>query len=354
MVLSTVRDGRKMLEIVDYNSLKITNIDFEDDCYNVYLGENHNYDANKIRYFYESPITPYSVVDYDIRTGERELLKQQKVIGGYDKTEYGMKMVHALSHDNKKIPVTLVFKKSLLKNDGSNPMLLEGYGAYGTFFDQDFSISRLSLLDRGVIYAIAHVRGGIEKGKLWHKEGMLKNKKNSFKDFISCAEYLTENGYTSSDRLVISGASAGGLLIAAVLNERPDICKAALLDVPFVDLVNTMTDPSLLAVVTEYDEWGNPQVKEYFEYMLSYCPYQNIQKKPYPEIFVRAGFYDPRVNYWEPLKWVSKIREHNTAKTKILLNIGMKGHSGYSGKFDLYREIANTYSFILYHMGIDK
>ena len=183
---------------------------------------------------------------------------------------------------------------------------------------------------------------------------MLLNKKNSFKDFISCVEYLTENGYTSSDRLVISGASAGGLLIAAVLNERPDICKAAVLDVPFVDVINTMTDPSLLAVVTEYDEWGNPSVKEDFEYMLSYCPYQNIKKQSYPEIFVRAGFYDPRVNYWEPLKWVSKIREYNTSDAKALLNIGMTGHSGYSGKFDLYREIANTYSFILYHMGIYK
>lgn len=354
MVLSVIRDGKKMLEIVDYNSLKSQNLEFDDPCYNVYLGENHNYDTNKIRYFYESPVTPYSVVDYDMKTGKKEILKEQKVIGGYDRTKYGTEIVYALSYDNKKIPVTLVFKKSLLKKDGSNPMLLEGYGAYGTFFDQDFSISRLSLLDRGVIYGIAHVRGGIEKGKQWHKEGMLKNKKNSFKDFISCVEYLTENKYTSSDRLVISGASAGGLLIAAVLNERPDICKAAVLDVPFVDVINTMTDPSLLAVVTEYDEWGNPQVKEDFEYMLSYCPYQNVSKQSYPEIFVRAGFYDPRVNYWEPLKWVSKIREYNTADTKVLLNIGMTGHSGYSGKFDLYREIANTYSFILYHMGIHE
>ena len=231
-------------------------------------------------------------------------------------------------------------------------MLLDGYGAYGDFFNQDFSIPRISLLDRGVIYAIAHVRGGLEKGKQWHIEGMLKNKKNTFEDFISCAEYLIEKRYTSSEKLVITGASAGGLLVGAVLNERPDICKAAMLDVPFVDVINTMEDPSLTSVVTEYDEWGNPAVKEDFEYMLSYDPYQNIVKQPYPEIFIRGGFYDPRVNYWEQLKWVSKIRENNTAETKVLLSIGMTGHSGYSGKYDLYREIANTYSFILYNMGI--
>ncbi|MBN2789620.1 MAG: S9 family peptidase [Candidatus Delongbacteria bacterium] len=354
MVLSEIKDGKKVINIIDYLSLSSKEIKFDDNCYNVYLGENPEYNTEKLRFMYESPITPISVVDYDMNAGEKELVKQEKVVGGYDKAEYNTEMIYALSHDNKKIPISLVYKKSLLKNDVSNPMLLDGYGAYGSFFDQDFSIPRISLLDRGVIYAIAHVRGGLEKGKKWHKEGMLKNKKNTFKDFISCAEYLIEKGYTSSEKLVITGASAGGLLVGAVLNERPDICKAAVLDVPFVDLINTMSDPTLTAVVAEYDEWGNPGVKEDFEYMLSYDPYYNIVKQPYPEIFVRAGFYDPRVNYWEQLKWVSKIRENNTAATKVLLNIGMTGHSGYSGKYDLYREIANTYSFILHHMGIDR
>lgn len=353
IVLNVIRDGKKIIKIVEYSSLSGTEIKFDDSCYNVYLGENYEYNTDILRYTYESPVNPYSVVDYNMRTGGKELLKQQK-IEGYDNSEYGMELIYALSHDNKKIPISIVYKTSLLKRDGSNPMLLEGYGAYGSFFDQDFSISRISLLDRGVIHAIAHVRGGIEKGKQWHIEGMLRNKKNTFKDFISCAEYLKEQGYTSSDRLVITGASAGGLLVATVLNRRPDICKAAVLDVPFVDVINTMSDPSLLATVTEYDEWGNPFDKADFEYMLSYDPYQNIKKQPYPEIFVRAGFYDPRVNYWEPLKWVSKIRDYNTAGTKVLLSIGMTGHSGYSGKYDLYREIANTYSFILYHMGINR
>ncbi|NOR44978.1 MAG: prolyl oligopeptidase family serine peptidase, partial [Candidatus Delongbacteria bacterium] len=354
MVLSEIKDGKKVIGIIDHLDQSSKEIKFDDNCYNVYLDENPEYDTEKLRYMYESLVSPYSVVDYDMKTGKREILKQQKVVGGYDETEYGTEMIYALSHDNKNIPISLVYKKSLLKNDGSNPILLDGYGAYGDFFNQDFSIPRISLLDRGVIYAIAHVRGGIEKGKQWHIEGMLKNKKNTFKDFISCAEYLIEKRYTSSDKLVITGASAGGLLVGAVLNERPDIFKAAILDVPFVDVINTMADPSLTSVVTEYDEWGNPAVKEDFEYMLSYDPYQNIVKQPYPEILVRAGFYDPRVNFWEQLKWVSKIRENNTAETKVLLSIGMTGHSGYSGKYDLYREIANTYSFILYHMGINR
>ncbi|MDA3837827.1 MAG: S9 family peptidase [Candidatus Delongbacteria bacterium] len=354
MVLSEIKDGKKVINIIDHLTRSSKEIKFDDNCYNVYLGENPEYNTEKLRYMYESLITPTSVVDYDMNSGEKEILKQQKVVGGYEKTEYATEKIYALSHDNKKIPISLVYKKSLLKNDGSNPVLMDGYGAYGLFFDQDFSIPMISLLDRGVIYAIAHVRGGLEKGKKWHIEGMLKNKKNTFKDFISCAEYLIEKGYTSSEKLVITGASAGGLLVAAVLNERPDICKAAILDVPFVDLINTMADPSLTSVVTEYDEWGNPAVKEDFEYMLSYDPYYNIVKQSYPEILVRAGFYDPRVNYWEQLKWVSKIRENNTAETKVLLHIGMTGHSGYSGKYDLYREMANTYSFILYHMGIKR
>ena len=307
-----------------------------------------------LRFTYASFVTPNSVYDYSMKTRERELKKQREVLGGYDPDQYQSERVYATAVDGARIPISMVYRKGMVK-DGSNPLYLYGYGAYGYSMDPYFSSNRLSILDRGFIFAIPHVRGGGEMGRYWYEDGKLLKKKNTFTDFIAAAEYLIAEKYTSSDRLVIDGASAGGLLIGAVVNMRPDLFKAVIADVPFVDLINTMLDESIPLTVIEYEEWGNPNQKEYFEYMLSYSPYDNVGAKDYPDMLILAGLNDTRVQYWEPAKWTAKLRAMKTDNNRLLLKTEMgSGHGGVSGRYSRLREIAFDYAFVLDVLGLGE
>jgi oligopeptidase B len=294
------------------------------------------------------------VYEIDLSTQKQTLLKQQEVPGGFDSANYVSERHWATATDGTKVPISLVYHKNFTISPNS-PLLLYSYGSYGISTDPYFSTSILPLLDRGVIYAIAHIRGGQELGRHWYDNGKLLQKNNTFTDFIACADYLVEQGYTSHNRLVIRGGSAGGLLLGAVLNLRPDICKAACLLVPFVDALNTMLDDTLPLTVGEYEEWGNPNEKQYYDYILSYSPYDNIQAKDYPNVLVLTGFHDTNVSYWEPAKWVAKLREHKTDNNLLLLKTNMvAGHSGASGRYDAIREIAYEYAFVLAILGLNN
>jgi oligopeptidase B len=348
LVLHERTNGLENLRIIDLTTSESHYVDFPEPVYVLYADNNPMFETRVYRFSYESLVTPYTVYDYDIHTQELEIKKQQEVRGGYNSALYTSERIFAQAEDGTMVPISLVYKDSLFLHDGTNPLLLYGYGAYGDASEPYFSISRLSLLDRGFVYAIAHVRGGGELGKEWHEQGKLLNKKNTFTDFIACAKYLVNTNYTSKEKLAIEGASAGGMLIGAVLNMEPSLFKAAIADVPFVDVLNTMLDPSLTATVSEYEEWGNPYEKVYYDYIKSYCPYQNITEQEYPYILAFAGFYDPRVNYWEPTKWVAKLRALKKDNNTILLKTNMTaGHSGASGRYDFYREIALKYAFLL-------
>jgi len=288
-----------------------------------------------------------------METREREVKKHQEIPGGYDASNYKSERIFAQAKDGTKIPISLVYKKDLFTKDGSNPLFLTGYGSYGDTYELYFSTTHLSLLNRGFVYAIAHVRGGGEYGKQWHEQGRMLNKKNTFTDFIACEEFLIKEHYTSRDKLVIEGGSAGGLLIGTVLNMRPELCEIAIADVPFVDVINTMLDPTLSATVSEYEEWGDPLDKEYFDYIFSYCPYQNVKAQYYPHILAFGGFYDTRVNYWEPAKWIAKLRDKKLDTNPALLKIQLSGHGGASGRFSYYREVALKYAFVFDILGIE-
>jgi oligopeptidase B len=288
-----------------------------------------------------------TVYDYNMNTHAREMKKQIEVLGGYDPEDYTAERFFATAADGVRVPVSLLYKKGLPR-DGRNPLLLYGYGAYGISQDVNFSSNRLSLLDRGFIIGIAHVRGGGEMGRQWYEDGKLLKKKNTFTDFIACAEHLIDQRYTSPDKLVIYGGSAGGLLVGAVLNMRGDICRGAVANVPFVDCLTTMLDPSIPLTVIEYDEWGNPNEREYYEYIKSYSPYDNAAPKEYPHILVLAGLNDPRVQYWEPAKWTAKLRSVKTDDNVLLLKTDLgAGHSGASGRYDYLKDLAFEYAFIL-------
>ncbi|MBC8526450.1 MAG: S9 family peptidase, partial [Candidatus Cloacimonetes bacterium] len=354
VVIHERKNGLEDMRIIDLNSMKEHYVGFPEPVYVFYSGRNPNFDTKTYRFTYESLVTPYSTFDYNMKTREKELKKQQVVLGGYEPSQYESERVFAQSKDSTMIPISLVYKKDLFKKDGSNPLLLNGYGSYGDCNDPYFSTSRLSLLDRGFVYAFAHIRGGGEMGKIWYEQGRVLSKMNTFTDFIACAEYLISEKYTSPEKLVIEGRSAGGLLIGAVLNIQPDLFRVAIVEVPFVDIVNTMLDTTLTAVVTDYEEWGNPNDKEQFEYMMSYCPYQNVKAQDYPDILILAGFYDPRVNFWEPAKWVAKLRALKTDDNKLLLKTNVSGHGIASGWYDFYKEIALEYAFIFDVLGIEK
>jgi len=329
-------------------------VDFSEPIYSYYTSGNPNFDTEVLRYSYESPITPFSVYDFNMKT-KTKILRKSKKVKNYNPNDYESKRVFATAKDGVKIPISLVYKKSLFRKDGSNFLKLDAYGAYGDTNDPYFSVSRLSLLNRGFVYATAHVRGGGELGKKWYEQGKMFHKKNTFTDFIACAEYLISQKYTTKDKLVIEGGSAGGLLIGAVLNMRPDLFKVVVADVPFVDIINTELDSTLSASVTEYEEWGNPYIKKQFDYMFSYSPYDNVKRQNYPAMLVLAGFHDKRVNYWEPAKWVAKLRDMKTDSNVLLLKTDMSsGHSGASGRFDFFRDIAFEYAFILDELGIEK
>lgn len=340
------RRGLKEIRIMDLNSKEVHYIDFPEPVYNYRKGENPNFYSNKLRFIYESLITPKSVYDYVMYTKEKKLLKQDEVLGDYKPDIYQSERIFATAKDGVKIPISIAYKKGLLK-DGNNPVYLTGYGAYGSSYNPYFSSIRLSLLERDFIYAIAHVRGGGEMGREWYEQGKFLNKKNTFTDFISCAEYLISEGYTSPDNLAITGGSAGGLLIGAVTNMRPDLFKVVIADFPFVDALNTMLDPTIPLTILEYDEWGNPNEEEYYFYMKSYSPYDNVEAKDYPNMLITAGLNDPRVQYWEPAKWAAKLRAIKTDDNILLLKTNMgTGHFGVTGRYDYLKEISFEYAFI--------
>ena len=292
-------------------------------------------------------ITPSSVFDYDLATEARELKKETEVLGGYDRTLYASERLTATAADGTKVPISLVYKKGI-DRDGSNPLWLTGYGSYGYSYPVYFSSLRLSLLDRGFVFAIAHIRGGEEMGRKWYEDGKFLSKKNTFTDFIACAEHLIAKKWTNSDRLVISGGSAGGLLMGAVINLRPDLFKAVVADVPFVDVLTSILDTSLPLTILEWEEWGNPNESEYYDYIKSYSPYDNVTAKDYPALLITAGLNDSRVKYWEPAKWTARLRELKTDNNLLLLKTNMSaGHGGASGRYESLKEIAFEYAFVL-------
>lgn len=331
---------------------EVTQLTFPEPSYSFYGGNNPEFDTTKFRFGYSSMTTPASVFDYDLETGARELKKETEVLGGYDRTQYQSERLIATADDDTEVPISLVYKKGI-ERDGSNPLWLTGYGSYGYAYPVTFSSIRLSLLDRGFVYAIAHIRGGEEMGRKWYEDGKFLHKKNTFTDFIACAEHLIAENWTGSDRLVISGGSAGGLLMGAVVNERPDLFKAVVADVPFVDVLTTILDTSLPLTVLEWEEWGNPNEPEYYDYIKSYSPYDNVTARDYPAMLITAGLNDSRVKYWEPAKWTAKLRELKTDNNLLLLKTNMSaGHGGASGRYEYLKEIAFEYAFVLDRLGI--
>ncbi len=346
--------GLKTLRIRDLRNGAEHYVDFPEPVYSFWAAENEEFNTDLVRFTYMSLVTPRSVFDYDMNTRQRELKKQYEVLGGYDPDQYQSERLFATAEDGNGIPISMVYRKGMVK-DGSNPLVLYGYGAYGVSMDPSFSSNRLSLLDRGFVYAIAHIRGGGEMGEHWYDQGKLLHKKNTFTDFIACAEYLIAQKYTTPENLVISGGSAGGLLMGAVVNMRPDLFKAVVADVPFVDIINTMLDASIPLTVIEYEEWGNPNEKEYYDYIRGYSPYDNVAAVEYPNILITAGLNDPRVQYWEPAKWTARLRAMKTDNNRLLLKTNMgAGHAGASGRYDYLKEIAFEYAFILDLFGIRK
>jgi oligopeptidase B len=326
-------------------------IAFPEPVYTVWQHANPEFDSTVLRFSYTSLVTPSSVIDYDMAARTWTVRKQTEIVGGYDASLYRSERLFATAPDGMRVPVSLVYRLPL-ERTGERPLLLNGYGAYGVSYDPSFSTAALSLLDRGWIVAIAHIRGGEEMGRGWYEDGKLLNKRNSFTDFIAAAEHLLAEGYTSPAGLAVAGGSAGGLLMGAVTNLRPDLFQAVLAEVPFVDVVNTMLDASLPLTVIEYDEWGNPNERAYYEYIRSYSPYDNVEPKDYPHMLVTAGLNDPRVAYWEPAKWTARLRARKTDGNRLLLKTNMgAGHGGASGRYDHLREVAFKYAFLLWTVG---
>jgi len=358
LVLFEREQGLPYLRIVDLGTPEAEalaashRIEFSEPAYNVSLGNNPEFEARHVRFQYESFITPRSVFDYDIASRERILRKQQPVLGGYDATQYVSERLSARADDGSSIPISTVYRRDTLR-DASAPLLLYGYGSYGISVPVSFSSNRLSLLDRGIIYAVAHIRGGGELGKPWHDAGRLRNKMNTFTDFVAAAEHVVSLGYTAPEKLIAEGGSAGGLLMGASTNMRPDLFGMVISHVPFVDVLNTMLDASLPLTVGEYEEWGNPQIAEDYFYMKRYCPYTNLQRRDYPTLLVKTGFNDSQVMYWEPAKYVAKLRTLKTDANPLLFKINMgAGHGGASGRYDYLREIAFDYAFLMTQLGI--
>ena len=358
LVLFERDDGLPYLRVVDLrheapNALAASKrIEFAEPAYNAMMGTNPEFGAEFVRFQYESFITPRSVYDYDVKTGETTLRKQQPVLGDYDPKQYVSERLHASAKDGTRVPLSVVRRRDTLR-DGSAPLLLYGYGSYGFSMPVAFSSNRLSLLDRGVVFATAHIRGGGELGKPWHDAGRMQNKMNTFTDFIASAEFLIANRYTSPKTLAIEGGSAGGLLMGAVTNMRPELFHVVISHVPFVDVLNTMLDPSLPLTVGEYEEWGNPDVAEEYFWMKAYCPYTNLGRQAYPRMLVKTALNDSQVMYWEPAKYVAKLRTLKTDGNVLLLKTNMRaGHGGASGRYDYLREIAFDYAFLLRELGI--
>lgn len=348
LVISERKNGFPQIRIAAPDDVSnSTYVNFPEPVYTVQLASNPTYDTKTLRFVYNSLITPTSVVDYDMVSAEWDIKKRQEIPSGYDESLYTSERLLATAADGTQVPISLIYRKDL-KRDGSNPTLLYGYGSYGYSMEASFSTMRLSLVDRGFIFAIAHIRGGSEMGRSWYEQGRLMHKKNTFTDFIACAEHLIAENYTSSEKLAIMGGSAGGLLVTAVTNMRPDLFKAVVAMVPFTNVITAMMMPELPLTVVEWEQWGNPEKPEEFDYMLTYSPYENIEAKDYPHLYVKAGLNDLQVPYWDPAKWVAKLRTHKTDDNRLLLITNMgAGHHGSSGRYDFLREYTQVYAFLI-------
>ncbi len=354
LVLETREQGLPRLQIRDLINQADHYIAFPEPAYTVQPEGNREFQTTTLRFVYTSLITPASVYDYDMVTRNRELKKQSEVLGGYDPAAYKSERVIATAADGKQVPISMVYRAGL-QRDGANPTMLYAYGSYGLNSDPVFSHAALSLLDRGFVYAIAHIRGGAEYGRSWFEEGRMLHKRNSFTDFIACGEHLVREKYTSAEHMTAMGGSAGGLLMGAVANMRPDLFHSIVARVPFVDVVTTMLDPTIPLTTGEYDQWGNPEQKIYYDYMKSYSPYDNVANHGYPNLLITTGLNDPRVAFWEPAKWTAKLRALKTDNNLLLLktNLGA-GHGGPSGRYEQIREIAFIYAFLLFTMNIQE
>jgi len=354
LVLVERKNGLRQLRVGEHSSGKEHYLDFGEPAYAANPVANPEFNSTTLRYSYTSLTTPNSVYDYNMSTHEKKLMKQQEVVGGYNRDNYVTERLYAPAKDGVQVPISLVYKKDVVKN-GQAPLLLYGYGSYGNSLDASFSSNRLSLLNRGFVFAIAHIRGGQELGRQWYDDGKMMHKKNTFTDFISCAEALVQLKYTSKEHLYAQGGSAGGLLMGAVTNLRPDLWHGVIAQVPFVDVVNTMLDESIPLTTNEFDEWGNPKNKEAYDYMKSYSPYENVTKADYPHLLVTTGLHDSQVQYFEPAKWVARMRTLKTGNNQLLLYTNMAaGHGGASGRFNYLKEIAMEYAFLFALEGITE
>jgi len=355
LVVTERYNGLNQIRIMPWNGEGDYYLPFESETFTAYTTTNLDFDTEILRYAFQSLATPSSVIDFNMRTKTKTVLKEQEVVGGtFDKNNYTEKRVWATAQDGTQVPISMVYRKGMQKN-AQNPTLLYAYGSYGVTMDCYFSTVRLSLLDRGFIYAIAHIRGGEDLGRPWYENGKLLKKKNTFTDFIDCSKFLIDQQYTSNQHLYAEGGSAGGLLMGAVVNMAPSLYHGVIAQVPFVDVVTTMLDDSIPLTTGEYDEWGNPNVKKYYNYMLSYSPYDNVTAQAYPHIYVSTGLHDSQVQYWEPAKWVAKLRVLKTNNNQLYLDTNMDaGHGGASGRFEAIKEIAKEYSFLLDLEGIKR
>lgn len=354
LVITERKNGLVQFRVRELSNNKDTYMPFEEPAYMASAGTNPEFNSETLRYNYTSMTTPSSVFDFNLRNGSKKLMKQQQVLGGFKKEDYVTERVFATAKDGTKVPISVVYKKGFEKN-GKAPLMLYGYGSYGYSMDAAFSSTRLSLLDRGFVYALAHIRGGEEMGRAWYESGKLMHKKNTFTDFIACAEFLDQEKFSSPEHTYVMGGSAGGLLMGAITNLRPDLWNGVIAQVPFVDVLTTMSDPTIPLTTNEYDEWGNPSNKEAYDYIKTYSPVDNVEKKAYPNLLVMTGLHDSQVQYFEPAKWVAKLREMKTDKNLLFLHTDMAvGHGGASGRFKYLKDIALEYSFILALEGITK
>lgn len=348
LVVEERSNGLNHIRIMPWGDEPDYYLPFGSETYNAYTTTNVDFDTDILRYSYQSLATPSSVIDFNMKTKTKEILKEQEVLGGkFDKNNYVEERVWATARDGVKVPISMVYRKGLEKN-GKNPLLLYAYGSYGITMDTYFSSTRLSLLDRGFVYAIAHIRGGEDLGRQWYEDGKLLKKKNTFTDFIDCSKFVIDQRYTSPEHLYAEGGSAGGLLMGVIVNEAPELYNGVIAQVPFVDVITTMLDDSIPLTTGEYDEWGNPNKKEYYDYMLSYSPYDNVKAQEYPNMYVSTGLHDSQVQYWEPAKWVAKLRDLKTNNKLLFLDTNMDaGHGGASGRFEALKDLAKEFSFLL-------
>lgn len=348
LVVEERSNGLNHIRIMPWGNEPDYYLPFGSETYNAYTTTNVDFDTDILRYSYQSLATPSSVIDFNMKTKTKEILKEQEVLGGkFDKNNYIEERVWATARDGVKVPISMVYRKGLEKN-GKNPLLLYAYGSYGITMDTYFSSTRLSLLDRGFVYAIAHIRGGEDLGRQWYEDGKLLKKKNTFTDFIDCSKFVIDQKYTSPEHLYAEGGSAGGLLMGVIVNEAPELYNGVIAQVPFVDVITTMLDDSIPLTTGEYDEWGNPNNKKYYDYMLSYSPYDNVKAQEYPNMYVSTGLHDSQVQYWEPAKWVAKLRDLKTNNKLLFLDTNMDaGHGGASGRFEALKDLAKEFSFLL-------